>query len=104
MSYGHCETTFVEHDGQDIFQRGAEARERAKALNKERQRELAEELSLITSEDYYDDVLDQMEHMQVCFRCYQLGVPCVHTANIITRPKHYRMLAPLIYKQRSNGT
>lgn len=35
-------------------------------MNKERQRELAEELSIITSEEYYDDVLDQMERMEVC--------------------------------------
>lgn len=67
MSYGYCETSFVEHEGQGIYQHGEEARERTKAMNKERQRELAEELSIITSEEYYDDVLDQMERMEVHF-------------------------------------
>lgn len=67
MSYGYCETSFVDHEDQQGFhERGLEARERTKAMNKERQRELAEELSIITSEEYYDDVLDQMERMEVC--------------------------------------
>lgn len=66
MSYGYCESSFVECDDQGIFQRAAELRDRARAINKERQRELAEQLSIQTSEEYQDDVLDHMERMEVC--------------------------------------
>jgi hypothetical protein len=65
MSYGYCETSFVERDDQGAFRQAAEHRERARQLNKERQRELAEELSILTSEEYQDDILDHMEKMEV---------------------------------------
>jgi len=66
MAYGHCETSFVECEDQGVFARAAEGRERARAINRERQREIAEELSMLTSEEYQDDILDHMERMEVC--------------------------------------
>lgn len=65
-SYGHCDTYFVEnHDDDDgIYARAAADRERSKAMAKVTQRHMAQELSQITSDEYIDDVLDHMEHME----------------------------------------
>jgi hypothetical protein len=39
-------------------------RERQRAINKHRQREMAAELSVVTSDEYCEEVLDHMEHME----------------------------------------
>lgn len=66
-NYGYCDTYFVEsQDANDgIFARAAADRERASAMAKVQQKHMAQELSLLTSEEYLDDVLDHMEHMEV---------------------------------------
>jgi len=65
MSYGYCETSFVERDDQGVFQQAAEHRERTRQQNKERQRQFAEELSILTADEYQDEILDHMEKMEV---------------------------------------
>ncbi|KAL1297850.1 hypothetical protein AAFC00_006377 [Neodothiora populina] len=65
-NYGYCDTYFVEkHDDDDgIFARAAADRERARAIAKVQQRHMAQELSQLTSDEYLEDVLDHMEHME----------------------------------------
>ena len=59
-------TFFVEGDDQGIYARAAAERENARQIGKMRQKALAEELSRATAEEYQEDVLDHMEHMEVC--------------------------------------
>lgn len=59
--YPVCDTFFVESDEISMAER---QRERVRALNKQRQREIASELSLVTSDEYCEEVLDHMEHME----------------------------------------
>lgn len=65
-AYGYCESFFVESDDQGIYARAAAERENARQIGKMRQKALAEELSRATAEEYQEDVLDHMEHMEVC--------------------------------------
>lgn len=65
-AYGYCESFFVEGDDQGIYARAAAERENARQIGKMRQKALAEELSRATAEEYQEDVLDHMEHMEVC--------------------------------------
>lgn len=60
--YGHCETFFTETDDYDMASR---VREHQRAMAKIRQRQLAKELSIITSDEYLEEILDHMEHMEV---------------------------------------
>jgi hypothetical protein len=53
----------VEHD-EGIYAVRAEARERARAIARMQQRALAEDLSRITADEYQDDIMDHMEHME----------------------------------------
>lgn len=66
--YGYCDTYFVEnHDEDDgLYARAAADRERARAMAKVQQRQMAQELSQMTSDEYLEDVLDHMEQMEVC--------------------------------------
>lgn len=65
-AYGYCESFFVENDDQGLYARAAAERENARQIGKLRQKALAEELSRATAEEYQEDVLDHMEHMEVC--------------------------------------
>ena len=69
-NYGYCESYFVEnHDDDDgLFARAAAERERTRQVNKLRQKAIAEELSRATGDEYQEDILDHMEHMEVCMR------------------------------------
>ncbi|ORY19726.1 G1/S-specific cyclin CLN2 [Clohesyomyces aquaticus] len=62
--YGHCDSYFVESHDDGIYVARAEARERARAIARMQQRALAEELSRMTSEEYQEDIMDHMEHME----------------------------------------
>ncbi|KAK3080607.1 hypothetical protein LTS18_014842 [Coniosporium uncinatum] len=62
--FGNCETYFVEVEEEGIYARRAEERERARAIARMRQKSFAEEISRLTSEEYQEDVLDHMEHME----------------------------------------
>lgn len=81
QAYGYCESYFVEnHDDDDgMFARAAAERERARGAAKLRQKAFAEELSRATAEEYQEDILDHMEHMEVGHHrrrsfCYKLIV------------------------------
>jgi hypothetical protein len=67
MSYGDCETFFVEgyNDTDGMFARAAAERERRRAIAKFQQGHMAADLCRMTSEEYLDDVLDHMEAMEV---------------------------------------
>lgn len=64
--YGYCDSYFVEsHEADDgYYNRAAAQREHTRIVNKHRQRQIAEELSRLTAEEYEDDVLDHMETME----------------------------------------
>ncbi|KAF2476449.1 uncharacterized protein BDR25DRAFT_66095 [Lindgomyces ingoldianus] len=62
--YGHCDSYFVESHDDGIYAARAEARERARAIARMQQRALAEELSRMTSEEYQEDIMEHMEHME----------------------------------------
>lgn len=65
-AYGYCDSFFVESDDEGVYARAAAERENARQIGKIRQKALAEELSRATAEEYQEDVLDHMEHMEVC--------------------------------------
>ena len=66
-AFGYCDSYFVEsHEDDDgLFARAAAERERARNVAKQRQKALGEELSRATQDEYLEDVLDHMEHMEV---------------------------------------
>jgi cyclin-like protein len=59
--YPACDSYFVESDEISLAER---LRERQRAINKQRQREMGAELSAVTSDEYCEDILDHMEHME----------------------------------------
>lgn len=63
--FGHCDSYFVESHDDGIYAIRAEARERARAVARMQQRALAEELSRLTADEYQEDIMDHMEHMEV---------------------------------------
>ncbi|KAK5015644.1 hypothetical protein LTR60_002778 [Cryomyces antarcticus] len=64
-SRGYCDSFFAESDDDDeIYAMRAEARERARVVARTRQREMAEDLSQMTREEYEEDILDHMENME----------------------------------------
>lgn len=65
-AFGYCDSYFVEsHDDDDgMYARAAAERERARNVAKLRQKAIGEELSRSTAEEYQEDVLDHMEHME----------------------------------------
>lgn len=63
--YGNCDSYFVEMEDDGLYAMRAEARERARAVARMQQRALADELSRMTAEEYQEDILDHMEHMEV---------------------------------------
>lgn len=67
-TYGFCDSYFVDShdDTEGMFARAAAERERQRGLAKQRQKELAQNLSQLTAEEYQEDVLDHMEFMEVC--------------------------------------
>ena len=87
------------HDDQDKVIRDA-IREQEKQLNRQKQAAIAEDLSIIASDEYREDHLNHMEAMEV---------NCIDTlitkslADLVDSSKHYQMLPPSKCKQRSNG-
>lgn len=65
-SYGHCDSYFVEShdDGNGVYARAAAERERHQQASRVRQKAMAHDLSLATAEEYQEDILDHMEHME----------------------------------------
>ena len=65
-SYGHCNSFFVESDGEydGIYAQRQQERQKARAAARQAQRMLADELSNVTADEYQDDILDHMEQME----------------------------------------
>lgn len=63
--YGHCESYFVESQDDGIYVARAEARERHRTISRMQQRALAEELSRLTADEYQEDIMQHMMHMEV---------------------------------------
>ncbi|KAK6419051.1 hypothetical protein LTR95_017118 [Oleoguttula sp. CCFEE 5521] len=66
QGYGYCNSYFVEnHDDDDgLFARAAAQREQVRQSNKMKQKRIAEDLSRGTSDEYLEDILAHMEHME----------------------------------------
>lgn len=63
--YGHCDSYWVEAQEDGIYAMRAEARERHRAISRMQQRAIAEELSRLTADEYQEDVMQHMMHMEV---------------------------------------
>lgn len=73
--YGNCDSYFVEMEDEGLYALRQEQRERARAMARMQQRALAEELSKMTAEEYQEDILDHMEHMEVMLLALQITGP-----------------------------
>jgi hypothetical protein len=63
--YGQCDSYFVESHDDGIYAMRAEARERHRAVSRMQQRAIAEELSRMTADEYQEDIMQHMIHMEV---------------------------------------
>lgn len=102
--YGNCDSYFVEED-EGLYTMRAEARERARAVARMQQRALADELSRMTAEEYQEDVLDHMEHMEVR-RLHPAAVAGTVVADSLhpARPRRCLTSTPLTSRPRSSGS
>jgi hypothetical protein len=66
QTYGPCDSYFVESVDDGLYAQRAREREHLRQAARQRQRELAEDLSRVTSEDYQEEILAHMEHIEVC--------------------------------------
>ncbi|KAF8472745.1 cyclin-like protein [Kalaharituber pfeilii] len=65
--YPPCDTFFVESqedEDEGLFEARRQARQRLQQINAETQYAMAEEMSRMVSEEYQEDILDHMEHME----------------------------------------
>ena len=65
MSFATCDTFFVEDSDNGVFAARADAREYAKLIARQRQELMANELSRQASDDYMEDIMKHMRHMEV---------------------------------------
>jgi hypothetical protein len=63
VAYQPCDTYFVEE--QNTSYKPYNPKEHAKLQARRRQDDMASELSRLTSDEYLDDILRHMEHMEV---------------------------------------
>ena len=61
--FAPCDTFFIEAEEISLAER---IREQKRQAAKVHQRELASELSAVTSDEYLEEILDHMERMEVC--------------------------------------
>ncbi|KAF2814861.1 uncharacterized protein BDZ99DRAFT_185859 [Mytilinidion resinicola] len=62
--YGQCDSFFVDCPDEGLYVQRATERERARNIAKMQQRVIQEDLSRMTREEYQEDILDHMEHME----------------------------------------
>ncbi|KAF2231153.1 hypothetical protein EV356DRAFT_419302, partial [Viridothelium virens] len=62
--YGACDSYFVESQEDGVYAAAAAERERQRQAAKQEQKILAAELSRVTADEYEDDHLQHMEHME----------------------------------------
>lgn len=91
---------FVESADSDHEARRVELQERAKALARERQRQMMFELSRQAQDQYQDDILDTMEDMEVSYSAPSESFPWL----IPSSTKHCQTSAQSISKPRFNGS
>lgn len=65
MAYSHHDETFFV-DSDDAYYSRANAREAAKVLARNRQEIIGNELSRLASEEYLEDIMQHMRHMEAC--------------------------------------
>ena len=63
--FGQCDSYFVESHDDGVYAMRAEARERHRAVSRMQQRAIAEELSRMTADEYQEDIMQHMIHMEV---------------------------------------
>jgi hypothetical protein len=63
--YGQCDSYWVESQDDGIYAMRADARERHRGIAKMQQRAIGEELSRLTADEYQEDVMEHMMHMEV---------------------------------------
>ena len=98
--YGHCDTFFTESEDDGIYAIRAEERERARAIGRMHQRALAEELSKATADEYQEDILDHMEHMEVGEAALSLKLASL----IFHRLRPCLMSTQSTFRQRFSGS
>ena len=79
--YGPCDSYFVDNSDDGIFAIRAELRDRSRAIARMQHRQLGEELSRVTADEYQEDHLDHMEHMEVRGRC-----ATIFLIDVLTQP------------------
>ncbi|KAJ4406252.1 hypothetical protein N0V91_004704 [Didymella pomorum] len=62
--YGHCDSYFTESHDDGIYVLRAEQRERQRSIARMQQRAIAEELSKQTADEYQEDIMEHMMHME----------------------------------------
>lgn len=63
-----CDSFFIESQDDEeegLFEARRQAKQRLQQMNAETQYNMAEEMSRMVSEEYQEDILDHMEHMEV---------------------------------------
>ncbi|KAH8710184.1 hypothetical protein GQ44DRAFT_731184 [Phaeosphaeriaceae sp. PMI808] len=62
--YGQCDSYWVESHDDGVYAMRAEARERQRAIARMQQRALGEELSRLAADEYQEDIMQHMLHME----------------------------------------
>jgi hypothetical protein len=82
--YPQCDSYWVESEDEGLYAMRAEARERHRAIARMQQRAIGEELSRLTADEYQEDVIEHMMHMEVSIRASPpigiLTMPVTNTA------------------------
>jgi hypothetical protein len=74
--YGQCDSFWVESQDDGLYAIRAEARERQRAIARMQQRAIAEELSRLTADEYQEDIMQHMIHMEVSASCSRYNILC----------------------------
>lgn len=85
--YNPCDSFFVETDELSL---GERIREQERDRAKIRQREIATELSQVTSDEYLEEILDHMESMEVSIICHDCLLKLIRIGNYDARCCFYR--------------
>ena len=107
-----CDSFFVEGSEQEedegLFEARRQARQRMQQINAETQYAMAEEMSRMVCEEYQEDILDHMEHMEVSYPVFiQRHKPLYSYVYVLiltlNRARRFLMLPVLISRQKSSG-
>lgn len=109
MAYQHCQqqafqpcdTFFVETYDQQYRAATTNTKEQLKAMNRQRQYEIANTISQATQDEYEEDIWMHMHTMDVSFAIRDLDA--LHLTRFSSR-KRYRTSTLLISRPKSNGS